>query len=877
MVSSAGAIVENSSDVSNTELGYLDGVTSSVQTQLNAKVDEVSSTDNAITRFDGTSGSVQDSGVIIDDSNNISGVSSLNVTKLGSGNTVTINQTTNGTALTINKTNSGDALDVDGSILTAITADRALQTSSSSRLEASSVTSTELGYVSGVTSAIQTQLDDKLESVDLTSDVSGILPIANGGTGSSSQNFVDLITAQLVAGVKTFSNLPIFSSGIDVNGVSDFNSNITMSGTGAIKVPEGTEAQRPGTPAEGMLRVNSDLAKFEGYVNGQWGEISGGGGSGINWIENNDIDANDDGYSVFDDAAFPPVDGTGGTTSVTVARNTTTPLRKNGDLLFTKTSGADYTGEGFSVDFTIDNAYQGNMLTGSFLVNASDADCVDEALKLAVYDVTNTQIIRVLGEGISCSDISYPHYFQFAAASNSTSYRLIFTYDNTDTNEVLYYFDEISVGPTRIAKGAPVTDWVTPTTDVVWFDGASTVTPTSGATRYRRVGDSAEIVVNERFQFSSASSNTVQLELPDGLIPKNGQIYEASIALNKNVGTNNEVSVTAEYLSGKIRFRAKNGSSNAYLIWSELIPGTDNYPNVTLTVPIQGWSSNAQMSEDLGNQEIVVEGRGNGGTSLTANVTNIDFTETRDTTNSWDGSIFTAPESGSYTFEGLVRITTNTSLQLQAYKQEVGGSFSFDAVVGERSADDHHPFKYNTYLARGEKISIRSTASVTLNSSENSRIFITKFSSPQSFFKESSPFGFRVSSNAGQSFANNSTIDIQYEDVAFDTTGGWDGTDTYTFTRSAICTVQASVQIEGAFDDQEFAIITVLKNGSSIARHTIEAETATTQVMHPLVSVSDYFVKGDTLKFTFSQSSGATVSANTAAIERNFASMHCTP
>lgn len=51
----------------------------------------------------------------------------------------------------------------------------------------------------------------------LTSGVSGILPIANGGTGSSTQNFVDLTTNQTVAGVKTFSSQPVFSAGLDVS------------------------------------------------------------------------------------------------------------------------------------------------------------------------------------------------------------------------------------------------------------------------------------------------------------------------------------------------------------------------------------------------------------------------------------------------------------------------------------------------------------------------------------------------------------------------------------------------------------------------------------------------------------------------------------
>lgn len=45
-----------------------------------------------------------------------------------------------------------------------------------------------------------------LTQVGLTTDVTGILPIANGGTGSSSQNFVDLTTAQTIAGFKGFSS-----------------------------------------------------------------------------------------------------------------------------------------------------------------------------------------------------------------------------------------------------------------------------------------------------------------------------------------------------------------------------------------------------------------------------------------------------------------------------------------------------------------------------------------------------------------------------------------------------------------------------------------------------------------------------------------------
>lgn len=46
--------------------------------------------------------------------------------------------------------------------------------------------------------------------------VTGILPVANGGTGSSSQNWVDLTNTQTAAGAKTWSDLGTFSTGVRV-------------------------------------------------------------------------------------------------------------------------------------------------------------------------------------------------------------------------------------------------------------------------------------------------------------------------------------------------------------------------------------------------------------------------------------------------------------------------------------------------------------------------------------------------------------------------------------------------------------------------------------------------------------------------------------
>ena len=61
--------------VTDAELGYLDGVSSSIQTQLDA-VNLGTGTDNHLVKWNSTD-AIQDTGIIVDDSDNITGVTSL--------------------------------------------------------------------------------------------------------------------------------------------------------------------------------------------------------------------------------------------------------------------------------------------------------------------------------------------------------------------------------------------------------------------------------------------------------------------------------------------------------------------------------------------------------------------------------------------------------------------------------------------------------------------------------------------------------------------------------------------------------------------------------------------------------------------------------
>ncbi len=144
--------------VSNAEFQYIGGLTSDAQTQINAKQDTLVSGTNIKTI---NSTSVLGSGNI-----SVAPASGINATAISDGSVDNtefgyLNGVTSALQTQIDSkqaTITGGATTIVSSNLTA---SRALASDGSGKVAVSSVTSTELGYLSGVTSAIQTQIDTK--------------------------------------------------------------------------------------------------------------------------------------------------------------------------------------------------------------------------------------------------------------------------------------------------------------------------------------------------------------------------------------------------------------------------------------------------------------------------------------------------------------------------------------------------------------------------------------------------------------------------------------------------------------------------------------------------------------------------------------------
>lgn len=785
--------------VSNAEFQFLDGVTSSIQTQLDSKAP--SATAVTLTGTQTLTNKTLTAPVI----NSPTGLVKADV---GLGNVDNTSDATKNAAIA---TLTNKTIDADLNTITNIeNADIKVGAAiDAAKIANGTVSNAEFQFLDGVTSAIQTQINAK----------------------------ADASTAVTLAGVQALTN-------------KDYDGG-TASNTSRLTVPQGTKTALDAlTRKEATLVYANDQDKL--YVdNGSFLTPVGSGSGQVNFIANPDAETGTTGWATYADAAGTiPVDGTGGSPNVTFTTSSSSPLVGTNSFIFTK-DAANRQGQGVSYDFTIDSAYQAKVLNISFnyLVNsgtfAAGSSTTNSDVIVYLYDITNATLIEPSSIKLLSNSTTIADTFQasFQTPSNSTSYRLILHVSTTSTSAYSLKLDNFAVSPSNYVYGTPVTDWqfYTPT----WSSDGTAPTLGNGAITglYRRVGDSFEI--RARLLFGSTSTKgtgTYSISIPPGFTIDTNKLSSSAVNTN-SLGTawyqsqtsNASFQVQTVALNNSTSVRAVTDQNATFPFFnstqSNVFNATNDSWNLNFSVPVVGLSSSVQMSDSYDGRIIATSYASSSATAITSTPAGLTYnTLNYDLTGSMSGgSTFIVPSAGLYRVSGMITLTSSSwstgqlVLTLKNNGTNVGTIARFaqgtaSAASAAISASGSVVVQCNAGDALTFFASQTQTASINLNSVPlNNFIQIEKLQGPQTI-SANEIISCRYESSAGGTISTSATLQ-SFSTKIYDTHNAWSG-NRFTAPIAGFYRVDVSLLTAGnvTIATNGSTLMELYKNGSTYSR-----------------------------------------------------------
>lgn len=529
----------------------------------------------------------------------------------------------------------------------------------------------------------------------------------------------------------------------------------------------------------------------------------------------------------------PPIGApTLSSTQMSLSVTTTTPLAGTYSAQLLK-SAANSIGQGFiSSPLTISREDLGKVLYVSFayevIANSSNfiaSGTSTQSIEIWIYNEvsgewTQPAGYRGINQSIGPGKISLS--FQTDSNPSNNQYRIAIVTAQTSALSYTVNFDDFTFGPTVITNGAVITDWNTYTPTIT----GTTSNPTLGTNTlnayWRRVGDSVEINFSlSQTGAGSAGSGDYLISLPLSLTADTSKISVSSSAISQGgsvigngwISNTNSVSTS----SADMVFASMYNSTNIRLIPVVETPtlgpawGSGRLPLSTATtnanfnakVPIQGWSSNVQMSNDTDTRVVAAIYGSTSTASLTANVTPITYgTLIKDTHGMWNGTTGTAQVTGFYRISASNYSTT--SHMLKVFKGGVSYQSGTYGTVSNTSTVTTLMF-----LNSGETFDIRSDTNITVNNSSTSAVIgIERISGPSVIAaSEKIAASYWISANTAIG-----TAVVNFNNKEFDTHGAVTVGASWKFTSPRSGFYQVSVF--GYFVSGSNTDLTIFKNGT---------------------------------------------------------------
>jgi len=535
-----------------------------------------------------------------------------------------------------------------------------------------------------------------------------------------------------------------------------------------------------------------------------------GGGGSINYIKNPGAESATTGWATYSDAAQNiPVDGTGGTaTGLTFTRSTTTPLIGSGQFSLAK-DAANRQGKGVSYDFTIDRAYQATTLGISFNYNAgsltvangitppnndgtTSTNAGNSDIEVFIYDVTNSVLIPVSPQVITGNGSNnFIFNGTFQTSSNSTSYRLIFHIATASTSAWTFLFDGVTVGPQKLVSGTPV---LNRTNNLTWtYDNLGSTSLSD--VWYERIGGT--MYACGTVKTGTTAGSTFAINLPSGYSIDSsrmstqtttqavGQLWNENTTAFASSSTGPYVLFWDGSTTGKIFLCKTPSASGGFQKDNGNILSNSSNISFYFSIPILGWSSNVQMSNDTSSSVVAARCyRSSSQTGINPNNTTVKLNlnaSDGDTNGSFDSanSKYVIPVSGWYQISGCTTINSTNVLaaQYQATIYKNGSLLDYGASIYPGSTN---PFKaFATYLGQftaGDYVELYlygagNNSASTLNTSggiTNTYLEINRISGPSTIaVTDTVACSYWASANTSTS----TSTPVNFDSKVFDTTG----------------------------------------------------------------------------------------------------------